>query len=459
MNRDQASAAARAALRTAQDAEMVVPVVPDGADVHASKRWVVTGVGDGTGEQAVFGPEVGHGAVLEVPPGVLLLVVDQSITGWGETYHGGKRYPLMDAAVSLLLVLEGGELKTLWTRHFKTAKGAFGLAGLGQLRKHLAAHPPVEDVDVVVVDPGPGRPNFKVGACRWCGASLPVGAGVLVGRGSDAEVEHRQLCPTQAAEPGTPCGLCSVAVAPGTAGTVMVREGTGRWEVRHTGRCEGQVSYEDHVQRAAEDRAAAEELRALEKAEEEKRAKKRAAAAAKRKAAAEEKERLETAAAEETRRRVESLEVVETLSRTTPFDKGLNPTGTRMRLDEVTVRLSDGEPARWWEVSVYGGRGQADEVDERGGRFFLLTDARAEYQQHRYETEPPRAGGWSWSPSRAGQETPCPVGDVAHCDHCGTVEPEGGGWMAASLGRACGVDCYTAMADNRGAHARRYHRS
>ncbi|MER7952009.1 hypothetical protein ABTY59_31925 [Streptomyces sp. NPDC096079] len=438
---------------------VTVPVVPDGADVHASKRWIVTGVGDGTGEQAVHGPEVGHGASVDVPPGVLLLVVDESITGWGETYYGGKRYPLMDAAVSLHLVLEDGGLKVLWTRHFKTAKGAFGAAGLGQIRKHLAAHPPVEDLDVVVVDPGPGRPNFKAGSCRWCGGSLAVGAGVLVGRGPDAEVEHRQRCPARHAEPGTACGLCSVSVAPGTATTVMVREDAGRWEVRHTLPCEGQVSYEEYVRQAAENRAADAAQRAQAKAEEEKRAKKREAAAAKRKAAAAEQGRLEKAAAEETQRRVETLDVVETLSRTTPFDKGLDPTGTRMRLDAVTVRLSDGELACWWEVSVYGGRGREDEVDERGGRFFRLPDARAEYQRYRYEAAPPRARAWRWSPARAGRTTPCPADDVRHCDHCGIAEPEGGGWMAASVGLACGVDCYTEMSNEQGAHARQYHRS
>ncbi|MGW0033047.1 hypothetical protein ACWDXD_24925 [Streptomyces sp. NPDC003314] len=393
--------------------------------------------------------------MIEVRPGTLLLVIDQSITGWAETYYDRKRYPLLDAALTLHLVQDDGELKPLWNRVFKTAKGAFGAAGLGQLRKHLAARPQ-SAVDVRTVDPGPGVPNFKAGPCRWCSTTLPANAGVLVGRGPDAEVEHHKACPAQLAAPGTPCALCAVPVAPETARLVMVREGTGRREVRHTGRCEGQLSNEEHEQQRAEHRAAEAERRAAEKAAEEKRAKQREAAKARRQAAAQEKERLEREGAEATRRRVESLEVAEALERKELYDKGLDPYGRRMRLVEVCVRLSDGEPARWWEVTEYGGRG--DDYDEDGERspYYVLADARSVYQQYTYQSDRPSRRS-SWTP-RTTDTGPCPAGGEQHCDNCGTTVSVGG-WMVASLGLACDVDCYTAMSDDRGLHARQYHRS
>ncbi|MFE1786670.1 hypothetical protein ACFW9F_29880, partial [Streptomyces sp. NPDC059506] len=194
-----------------------IPAVPDGADVHRSWRQVLTGLDErAEGGAAVLGPEVGHGAVIETAPGALVLVVDQHITGWAEPYYGGKRYPVLDAALTLHLVQEDGALKALWSRRFKTAKGAFGAAGRGQLRKHLQARPPAGDLQVRVVDPGPGRPNYRPGPCRWCGAQLSTGAGVLVGRGPDAEVEHRRECPSRPVESGTCCALCGGSVAPGT---------------------------------------------------------------------------------------------------------------------------------------------------------------------------------------------------------------------------------------------------
>ncbi|MFF9901335.1 hypothetical protein [Streptomyces longispororuber] len=427
-----------------------VPAVPDGADVHRSWRQVVTGLDErGEGRAAVLGPEVGHGAVVQTAPGVLLLVVDRHITGWGEGYRTGKAYPLMDAAVTLLLVQGDGTLERLWARHFKTAKGAFGSAGLAQLRKHLAAHPPAGKLPLDVVDPGPGRPNYQDGRCRWCAAVLPKGQGVLVGHGPEAQVEHRRECPPTPADPGVRCALCGGSVAPGTARAVVVREGEGRREVRHTGSCAEHPSYEEYQERAARQRAAEEELRAAERAAEKERARRREAAAEKRRAAREEKERAARAAAEVTRARVESLAVVETLGRQELFNKGLNPYGERARLVEVSARLEDGEPAVWWVVEVYGG---GVEDDDRGGRYFLLEDARSEYQRYTYEKERyepaprPRAGA-----------VPCPADGAQHCGNCGATSAPAG-WMVASLGLACDVDCYDAMANDPGAHDLRYHR-
>lgn len=50
----------------------------------------------------------------------------------------------------------------------------------------------------------------------------------------------------------------------------------------------------------------------------------------------------------------------------------------------------------------------------------------------------------------------CPGLNVPHCDECGSTT--GHRWMTASLGTACDIDCYDAMADAPGAHATRHHR-
>lgn len=51
----------------------------------------------------------------------------------------------------------------------------------------------------------------------------------------------------------------------------------------------------------------------------------------------------------------------------------------------------------------------------------------------------------------------CPPDTPHHCDNCADPIPDGHG-MIASMGLACGVDCYDAMADAPGHHARRHHR-
>ncbi|MEV8344505.1 hypothetical protein [Streptomyces niveus] len=100
------------------------------------------------------------------------------------------------------------------------------------------------------------------------------------------------------------------------------------------------------------------------------------------------------------------------------------------------------------QVAAYGGRRFED---DRGSRYFLLADARAEYRYYRYQDEQYRP---SFRP-RIGS-VPCPADRSVHCDNCGSTVAVGG-WMSASLGRACGTDCYDAMADQRGAHARQHH--
>ncbi|MDX3026213.1 hypothetical protein, partial [Streptomyces acidiscabies] len=70
-----------------ESVEVVVPRVPQDADVYRSWRQVVTGVDErAEGREAVLGPEVGHGATVAVWPGTVLLVVDQRIVRWERAY-------------------------------------------------------------------------------------------------------------------------------------------------------------------------------------------------------------------------------------------------------------------------------------------------------------------------------------------------------------------------------------
>ncbi|MFE3609769.1 cell envelope integrity protein TolA [Streptomyces goshikiensis] len=421
--------------------------MPEGADLYRSWRTVLIGVDDAVdGAEGVQGEDVEAGARIETMPGSLLLVVDQSVTGWSETYYSGKRYPLMDAALRLALITDDGSLKDLWTRHFKTAKGAFQSAGRAQLRKYLSAHAPAEALTVRVVSAGPGRPNLKSGPCRWCGETLPEKRGVLVGRGTGALLEHRSSCPARSVVTGTPCARCEVPAAPGTAHNVMVREGGGRWEPRHVGRCENHPSLAEHRLQLEKRQAAKEVEREAEVAQQRKKEERRRKAADKRAQRA----AVERAAANDLKQRVESLGVLQVLSTTELFDKGLSPS-ERMRLVEVSAVLTDGAEATYWEVAAYGGHhGEDWGKDDRGGRFYLRDDARHEYQRYSWEPEP-------YVPRRRWEPMPCPSDGAKHCGHCGSAESVGG-WMIASLGLACDSDCYTAMADGRGAHDRRYHR-
>ncbi|MFH8371816.1 hypothetical protein [Streptomyces sp. NPDC018031] len=139
------------------------------------------------------------------------------------------------------------------------------------------------------------------------------------------------------------------------------------------------------------------------------------------------------------------------------FDKGLGP-AERMRLIERRLTLGDGSTVTVWDVQAYptgtgGWHEDADGYeDDRGGRFYRLPEARAEYQRHRWAPEP-------YVPPRSRLEpSPCPAEPGArHCGNCGAATAEPGGWMVASLGLACGVDCYSVLSDGRGAHDLRFH--
>ncbi|MYR54882.1 hypothetical protein GTY54_01010 [Streptomyces sp. SID625] len=438
--------------------EIVVPKVPgdDGADIHRSARWIVTGICErGETRDRLEGIEVGHGARIEIPAGSVLLVLDKRPTGYKDRRFSTP-YMAYDATLTLLLVEETGlRDEPLWTRRFASEKGAFGSSGAGQIIKHLAAHPPAADLHVREVEPGPGRPNWAAGPCRWCGDQVARGAGRAVGHGEEAKVEHPPGLCRRPAQPvtGEVCARCKVACVQGSAEWAQVRDPeTGqRWEARHRGQCAHWPSPEEDARRT-------EELRLQREAEQKREAKKRAdreQRAAKRGAAVEEERR----AAREVRERVERLGVKASVDVATPFDKGLDP-HTRMRLVERRLTLGDDSIAMVFDVEAYGGdrptvgyEGDGvDEPDDRGGRYYRRSDARDEYQRHKWTPLP-----YTQPARRRFEPAPCPLDpSVKHCDHCGTTVTLGG-WMVASLGLACDVDCYDAMSNEHGAHARRYH--
>ncbi|MCX4783877.1 hypothetical protein [Streptomyces sp. NBC_01264] len=444
--------------------EIVVPKVPgdEGADVHRSARWIVTGIREqGEARERLEGTEVGHGARIETPAGSLLLVMDKRPTGYKDGRH--KRYMTYNATLTLLLVEETGlRDKPLWTRQFASEKGAFGSSGAGQITKHLVTHPPVADLNVREVEPGPGRPNWAAGPCRWCGVQVAQGAGRVVGHGKEAEVEHPlRLCrqPAQLVT-GQDCALCGIACVQGSAEWVQVRDSEygQRWEARHRGDCARWPSPEEEAQRQEELRLQREEQQEAEQKREAKRKADREAREAKRRAAEEEERR----AARDVQERVQRLGIKGSVDVATPFDKGVDPS-TRLRLVERRLTLSDDTTVTVWDVETYGdgrptGVYEDDggyEPDDRGGRYYRLSDARGEYQRHKWAPLP-------YTPPKRLRFEPaaCPSDpSVKHCDHCGTTSAPGG-WMIASLGLSCDdADCYDAMANERGAHARRYHRA
>ncbi|MFJ6889858.1 hypothetical protein ACIQRC_34130 [Streptomyces californicus] len=430
--------------------EIVVPQVPedDGADVHRSARWIVTGVRDqGECRERIEGVEVGHGARVETPAGSVLLVLDKRPTGYKAT-RDGARYMAYDATLTLLLVEEAGlRGKPLWTRRFASEKGAFGSAGCAMVAKHLAAHP--ADPHVREVEPGPGRPNWTSGPCRWCGEQVSKGAGRAVGRGTQVMVEHRPgRCTLPARDTaGEECALCGTACVRGSADWAQVRDArTGqRWEARHRGDCARWPSPQEEARRKEELRLEREERREAERKREAKAQAARRKRADKRRAAEEEERR----AALEVQERVERLGVKAQTYVAGHYDKGLDP-HTRMRLVERRLTLGDGSTVQVFDVETYGEGPCAG--GDRGGRFYRMSDARHAYQQHTWAPLP------YTPPQRPRTEpAPCP-GDpsVKHCDHCGSTDAPGG-FMVASMGLACDVDCYTAMSNDAGDHALRYH--
>lgn len=444
--------------QTAHRPEVEVPPVPEDAQ-FAKDHWrrMVTGVRtDGT-ERCIEGPWLSPGDVVQLPAGALMMVVDKEVTGWRDGYHPpnsyrpAKRVPQFEADVALYLVTPDGRLELLWEYHFMRAKSVFGARTCNKISRLLEKYPaPGGEVSVVHEA---RRPNIYPGTCRWCGKDIRARDGHLSGRGENVTVEHYQKCPGAVAVAGTRCALCGVGVIAEQARQYLIREESGHWETRHLPlvRCDEKTpqSWEEHQQELQEKQRAEQEERRRQAAAQQRREAKNAARRKKeqdkRAAKAREEQRLH----EEHLARIAGLATVSRVSERL-MDKGLDPLGTRVRLMEHADTLEEGGLTTRWSVEIYStGTGEGEiEVEE----FTWREEAREAYRDLKYSPEPYRPS------SHAGHATggdDCPGLEVPHCDHCGKLL--GGSGMAASTGTACDIDCYDAMADARGDHARRWH--
>jgi hypothetical protein len=416
---------------------ITVPAVPAGHHPAACWRKTIIDIDPtATGGLSVEGHFLHAGDTVDLPTGTLIVAVDKTTTGWDRNYRTNERFAIQDATVTIHRVDEDG-LSELWNRHYKQAKSAFGATTTKKIRALLAAHPSPNDLPPALVHEAQ-RPAGKAGTCRWCEGHISAAQGHQVGHGESAALEHWQQCPIRPAATGTPCALCGVTVMAADAQQILVREGEGRWEIQH--RNEWGKPCTEAPRRSAEDQLA--EIRAHKEAQaaaEQKAADRRAAAKAKRDA-----KKAETAAAERAEReRVSRLAVIKRETRNV-YAKQLGYGRGSATLDEHTDTLEDGTSVLRWTVTA---EGQSADYED-------LTLARIDYQSYKWgETE-------QYAPApqhRTLEAATCPTPDVRHCDNCGTTQAPGG-WMSASLGQACDVDCYDAMSDQRGRHHLRYHR-
>lgn len=326
---------------------ITVPPVPKDLKPAACWRKTITGL-DATqrGGTQVTGEWLNAGDVVDVPPGTLVITVDKQLLRWESHYRTGERYAVESATVAVHLAAESG-LSEVWSRHYKSVKSAFGATTIKKLGGLLEAHP-VPGGEVAVLNEAQ-RPNRERARCRWCNTSLPAGVGHLVGHGPDAQVECYKRCTPMGLPPkGEPCALCGVGVIPQHAQRVMIREGDGRWEVRHRADADcvnrPQKSWQEHQDELAAHRAEVAEREAAERARQ---AKRRAAAEARRA----EKAAAAKAAHDAEQARVAGLARVERVERELN-DKALG-NGIRVKLVEYTDTLSDGTTTTRWGVQTY----------------------------------------------------------------------------------------------------------
>ncbi|WP_018219149.1 hypothetical protein [Salinispora vitiensis] len=364
--------------------------VPPAEPKTSAWRKTITALGAGKGGGAVEGVWLQPGDVVDVPVGTLVVAVDKVTTGHAYTYRGGEPYAVQDATVTVSIVAAEG-LRKLWSRHYKSAKSAFGATTQRKIAALLKEHP-VPDGEVSVVTEAQ-RPNRREARCRWCQTTVYAETGHLVGHGENIEVEHFGQCPTRNVAAGTPCALCGVTVSAGRldapAATMMIREsGGGRWETRHASSVDCTTnppeSHEDYTARCdAQSRAAAEQLRVAGEADERRRQQRAKRKAAREAAArkAEEEEIARVATLTETSRSSVNL-----------HDKGLGG-NRRAALDEITISLSDGTTTTRWEVRVYskgsGWTGEDGDPDE-GQSTEHTNKQEAQFAYRRWEFSPPR---------------------------------------------------------------------
>ncbi|MFC1405705.1 MULTISPECIES: hypothetical protein [Streptacidiphilus] len=422
--------------------DVTVPTVPHPLHPAACWRKILSDLDPAAeGGYAVIGQFLNPGDVIDTLPGTLLLTVDKATTGWADNYHGSGRHRVEDATVTVHLVTDDttNPLKELWSRHYKSSKSAFGASTIKKLTTLLAKHPaPPTNLPVEVIREAQ-RPALASGTCRWCENPIPKGTGHRVGRGDDTALEHYQKCPERRAATGTPCALCGVTVIADQARQVLIREFGGHWQTEHRADGLGFDCRTCDIMSAEDQIAEQQMIREQEAAKAAKAAARKEAARVKR----EEKKARETARDLSERQRVSRLTPVST-ERRELYNKGLGPGRGRAILTEYTDVYADGTRMPRWTVDAL-----ADSTE-----YTDLAIARAYYQDYKYDDAYEDSARTAPAPRAAGQA--CPTPHVKHCGHCGGTESDGG-WMVASLGLACDVDCYTAMADARGRHDRRYH--
>ncbi len=434
-------------------------------------RRTVTGLKPGaTGIESVRGEWLSPGDVVRLPVGTLVLVVDQEVAGWRDSYQPysrgrymfsgsgrPRRVPEKEATVAVHLVTPAGlSGEPLWEYHYLRAKSAVGAKSRTKLAALLEQHP-APGGDVTVVREAQ-RPNRRDQDCRRCSGPVRAGEGHLVGRGADAVVEHFEECPPRTVVGGEACVLCGIGVIPLAARKVFVRDGDGgTWEVRHLPwvdcTAKRPESYEEYreAQREAQRRSAQQAREHAERVRrsEEQQARRRA----KRQAEREARRREEEAAR---RAHLERIAGLKTLERTSAevTSKGLDAFGRRARLLEHTDRLEGGLATTRWGVELVHER-RPDEGHSLGD-FDAQEEARDLYRELRYEKHPTFEWGRAYAP---GLDCWCPGEDVLHCHHCGARLADGpdGFVMNANLGPACSHECYDAQSDDRGGHAKRWH--
>lgn len=295
--------------------------------------------------------------------------------------------------------------------------------------------------------------------CHWCGQDIGPEQGWLAGFGEQVRYEHTR-CPDRMVPTGAHCALCGVDMVPGQGRMAPHRsQGQGGLRPEHdplmcctlidapsaavvaAEREQGRLRARERV---ARDQA--------EKAEEE--AKKEARRA---KARARRQAKKEALAAEDRRLSAQGQEV----SRTSKIIRSKKVDGqSTAYVHEHTLTLDNGHLTRRWQTVVHStanGFNGEDYDPDPGFRGTETEDKERALEEYgALGSERYRTRGGFVSRLKVGA-VPCPPKGAEHCDHCGISEHDGGGWMMASLGRACGVDCYDAMSNDRGNHAVLYH--
>ncbi|MCI2421109.1 hypothetical protein MOQ72_27065 [Saccharopolyspora sp. K220] len=135
--------------------------------------------------------------------------------------------------------------------------------------------------------------------------------------------------------------------------------------------------------------------------------------------------------------------------------------GVEVTLVRHDFMLPDGQVITLWAVDDAEWEVYEDADADSTTTVYLDEDegrARWRGQVAEHQDNPPRAHHPEFDEDdEFSEDDDCPGLDVPHCDQCGTTTAAGG-WMAASLGRACDIDCYDAMADAPGDHAIQHHR-